>query len=233
MRMDADQQVISNLESEVSSLRKQLQYSIPLPQPRDLGPLSGPPRAGPPPLPPGLAFTYQPSESNQAQSPTIPTSSEEDTFDVDQAPETDFSSWQFGPYTSYIQSVESKLQSTMTQLDGRLSMLLLNELIPIKEQLAEIRSSVGIVGMHTSWLMNIQLELRQRQRWPQHRWPQHPMSGAYSPTTPSSPATDATSSTSRETSPVLLNRARPVAHDPSSDIASLPSRRSSAEIPRL
>lgn len=45
--------------------------------------------------------------------------------------------------------------------DARHSVMLLGELMPVKEQLVEARSQLGVMGMHVRWLMDLQ---RSRQR---------------------------------------------------------------------
>ncbi|KAK2072577.1 hypothetical protein P8C59_006924 [Phyllachora maydis] len=64
------------------------------------------------------------------------------------------------------------LRKSQTEMDGRHAMLLLNETMPIKEQLAELRSNLGVIGMHTAWLMNMMRHnrgLQQQQQQQQHR----------------------------------------------------------------
>lgn len=56
------------------------------------------------------------------------------------------------------------LRKTITELDGRHSVMLLNEAMPLKEQIAELRSNMGVIGMHTTWLMNVQRQSRGQQR---------------------------------------------------------------------
>ena len=41
-------------------------------------------------------------------------------------------------------------------------MLLFNETMQIKDQLSEIRSTLGVMGMHVRWLMNFRLQERGR-----------------------------------------------------------------------
>lgn len=56
------------------------------------------------------------------------------------------------------------LRKTVTELDGRHSVMLLNEAMPLKEQIAELRSNMGVIGMHTTWLMNVQRQSRGQQQ---------------------------------------------------------------------
>jgi phage FluMu protein Com len=52
------------------------------------------------------------------------------------------------------------LRKSVTELDGRHSMMLLNETMPLKDQITELRSNMGVLGMHTTWLMNVQRQNR-------------------------------------------------------------------------
>jgi hypothetical protein len=52
------------------------------------------------------------------------------------------------------------LRKSVTELDGRHSMMLLNETMPLKDQIAELRSHMGVIGMHTTWLMNVHRQNR-------------------------------------------------------------------------
>ncbi|KAH8907286.1 hypothetical protein BR93DRAFT_879478 [Coniochaeta sp. PMI_546] len=52
------------------------------------------------------------------------------------------------------------LRKSVTELDGRHSMMLLNETLPLKDQITELRSNMGVLGMHTTWLMNVQRQNR-------------------------------------------------------------------------
>jgi hypothetical protein len=56
------------------------------------------------------------------------------------------------------------LRKTVTELDGRHSVMLLNETMPLKDQIAELRSNIGVIGMHTTWLMNVQRQNRGQPR---------------------------------------------------------------------
>ncbi|KUI73660.1 TNF receptor-associated factor 3 [Cytospora mali] len=55
----------------------------------------------------------------------------------------------------------SDISKAMIDQDARHSVMLLNELMPVKEQLVEARSQLGVMGMHVRWLMDLQ---RSRQR---------------------------------------------------------------------
>lgn len=52
------------------------------------------------------------------------------------------------------------LRKMLTELDGRHSMMLLNETMPLKDQITELRSNLGVINMHTTWLMNVQRQNR-------------------------------------------------------------------------
>lgn len=55
----------------------------------------------------------------------------------------------------------SEISKALIDQDARHSVMLLNELMPVKEQLVEARSQLGVMGMHVRWLMDLQ---RSRQR---------------------------------------------------------------------
>jgi TNF receptor-associated factor 5 len=62
---------------------------------------------------------------------------------------------------SLLESQESKvdhISANMTELEAKQTMMLFNETIPIKEQLAELRSAQSVIGMHVRWLMNFRLQ---------------------------------------------------------------------------
>ncbi|KAK8086377.1 hypothetical protein PG994_001351 [Apiospora phragmitis] len=68
-------------------------------------------------------------------------------------------------FLSLFETMESKverLSSALTEVEGRHSMMLFNETMPIKDQLTEIRSTMGVLGMHVRWLMNFRLQERGR-----------------------------------------------------------------------
>lgn len=56
----------------------------------------------------------------------------------------------------------SNVSKALIDQDARHSVMLLNELMPVKEQLVEARSQLGVMGMHVRWLMDLQ-RARQRQ----------------------------------------------------------------------
>jgi TNF receptor-associated factor 5 len=90
--------------------------------------------------------------------------------DMSTLPETSPSSLEYAPYDSRDQYLLSLLESQetkvdqisagMTELEAKQTMMLFNETIPIKEQLAELRSAQGVLGMHVRWLMNFRLQER-------------------------------------------------------------------------
>jgi len=64
---------------------------------------------------------------------------------------------------SLLENQESKvdrLSVGMTELEAKQTVMLFNETIPIKEQLAELRSAQGVIGCHVRWLMNLRLQER-------------------------------------------------------------------------
>lgn len=68
-------------------------------------------------------------------------------------------------FLSLFETVESKverLSSALSEVEGRHSVMLFNETLPIKDQLTEIRSTLGVLGMHVRWLMNFRLQERGR-----------------------------------------------------------------------
>ncbi len=90
--------------------------------------------------------------------------------DISALPDTSPSSMEYAPYDSRDQYLLSLLESQetkvdqisagMTELEAKQTMMLFNETIPIKEQLAELRSAQGVLGMHVRWLMNFRLQER-------------------------------------------------------------------------
>lgn len=56
------------------------------------------------------------------------------------------------------------LRKNIHELDGLHSMRLLNDTMRLNEQIAELGSKVGVIGMHTTWLMNVQRQSRGQQR---------------------------------------------------------------------
>lgn len=68
-------------------------------------------------------------------------------------------------FLSLFETMESKVErvsSLLNEIEGRHSMLLFNETMQIKDQLTEIRSTLGVMGMHVRWLMNFRLQERGR-----------------------------------------------------------------------
>ncbi|KAH8883683.1 putative ubiquitin fusion degradation protein [Thozetella sp. PMI_491] len=64
---------------------------------------------------------------------------------------------------SQLASMETRfeeMRKNFTELDSRHSMMLLNETLPLKNQITELRSIVGVVNMHTTWLMNFHRQQR-------------------------------------------------------------------------
>lgn len=84
---------------------------------------------------------------------------------------------------SLIESQETRvdqISSCMTDLEAKQTMMLFNETIPIKEQLAELRSEQGLLRMHVRWLVNFKLQERRPGPGP------GPSGGSDTPTGPSS-----------------------------------------------
>ncbi|KAH6646733.1 hypothetical protein BKA67DRAFT_663133 [Truncatella angustata] len=68
-------------------------------------------------------------------------------------------------FLSLFETMESKVErvsSALQEVEGRQSMMLINETLQIKDQLTEIRSTLGVLGMHVRWLMNFRLQERGR-----------------------------------------------------------------------
>ncbi|KAK5656250.1 hypothetical protein OQA88_5012 [Cercophora sp. LCS_1] len=63
-----------------------------------------------------------------------------------------------------IESEMEDLRKMVMELDGHHSMRLLNDTMRLNEQIAELGSKVGVIGMHTTWLMNVQRQSRGQQR---------------------------------------------------------------------
>lgn len=55
----------------------------------------------------------------------------------------------------------SNISKALIDQDARQSVRVMTELMPVKEQLVEARSQLGVMGMHVRWLMDLQ---RSRQR---------------------------------------------------------------------
>ncbi|ROT35207.1 hypothetical protein SODALDRAFT_329393 [Sodiomyces alkalinus F11] len=56
------------------------------------------------------------------------------------------------------------VQKDLTELDGRQMVMVLNEMMPIKNEMTEIRTNLGILKMHVAWLMNRSREELERSR---------------------------------------------------------------------
>jgi TNF receptor-associated factor 5 len=90
--------------------------------------------------------------------------------DISALPDTSPANMEYAPYDSrdqyllsLLESQESKVDQLsigMTELEAKQTVMLFNETIPIKEQLAELRSGQGVLGMHVRWLMNFRLQER-------------------------------------------------------------------------
>lgn len=68
-------------------------------------------------------------------------------------------------FLSLFETMESKverLSTALNEVEGRHSMMLFNESSQIKDQLTELRSTMGVLGMHVRWLMNFRLQERGR-----------------------------------------------------------------------
>lgn len=68
-------------------------------------------------------------------------------------------------FLSLFETMESKverLSSALNEAEGRHSVVLHNEMLSLNEQLTEIRSTLGVLGMHVRWLMNFRLQERGR-----------------------------------------------------------------------
>ncbi|KAI1115507.1 hypothetical protein F5Y14DRAFT_131113 [Nemania sp. NC0429] len=68
-------------------------------------------------------------------------------------------------FLSIFETMEAKverLSSALNEVEGRHSVMLFNETLPIKDQITEIRSTLGVLGMHVRWLMNFRLQERGR-----------------------------------------------------------------------
>jgi TNF receptor-associated factor 5 len=64
---------------------------------------------------------------------------------------------------SLLESQESRVDQLcagLTELEAKQTVMLFNETIPIKEQIAELRSAQGVIGCHVRWLMNLRLQER-------------------------------------------------------------------------
>lgn len=64
---------------------------------------------------------------------------------------------------SLLETQESKVDQLsvgITELEAKQTVMLFNETIPIKEQLAELRSAQSVIACHVRWLMNLRLQER-------------------------------------------------------------------------
>lgn len=99
-----------------------------------------------------------------------PSYSDSPLMDMLRMPDNAPSSIDSAPYDSrdqyllsLLENQESKvdqLSAGMTELEAKQTVMLFNETIPIKEQLAELRSAQGVIGCHVRWLMNLRLQER-------------------------------------------------------------------------
>ena len=85
-------------------------------------------------------------------------------------PDPTSSSHETAPYDSrdqyllsLLETQESKVDQLsvgITELEAKQTVMLFNETIPIKEQLAELRSAQSVIACHVRWLMNLRLQER-------------------------------------------------------------------------
>jgi Zinc finger, C3HC4 type (RING finger)/TRAF-type zinc finger len=72
-----------------------------------------------------------------------------------------------GPIFTAYNSLERQLEElskNVTDLETRQTVMVLNQVMPIKDQITEIRSTLGILKMHVAWLMNSRREELERSR---------------------------------------------------------------------
>lgn len=72
-----------------------------------------------------------------------------------------------GPLFSAYNSLERQLEElskNVTDLETRQTVMVLNQVMPIKDQITELRSTLGILKMHVAWLMNSRREELERTR---------------------------------------------------------------------
>lgn len=65
------------------------------------------------------------------------------------------------------EEVERRIEGVkkdLTDLEGRQTVMILNETMPLKNEITEIRSNMGILKMHVAWLMNKSREEVERNR---------------------------------------------------------------------
>jgi TNF receptor-associated factor 5 len=60
------------------------------------------------------------------------------------------------------ESKVSQLSADMTELDSKQTVMLFNETLPIKNELAEMRSNLQVTSMHVRWLMRFRIQENQR-----------------------------------------------------------------------
>ncbi|KAJ2996786.1 hypothetical protein NUW58_g860 [Xylaria curta] len=68
-------------------------------------------------------------------------------------------------FLSLFETMEAKverLSSALNEVEGRQSVMLFSETLQLKDQITEIRSTLGVLGMHVRWLMNFRLQERGR-----------------------------------------------------------------------
>ncbi|KAI0389703.1 hypothetical protein F5Y17DRAFT_109449 [Xylariaceae sp. FL0594] len=68
-------------------------------------------------------------------------------------------------FLSLFEVMEAKMERlslALTEVEGRHSVMMFNETLSLKDQLSEIRSTLGVLGMHVRWLMNFRLQERGR-----------------------------------------------------------------------
>jgi hypothetical protein len=104
---------------------------------------------------------------NYKNAPSYPNDA---SIDINNLPDSGAITLDSAPYDSrdqyllsLLESQESKvdqLSQGMTELEAKQTVMLFNETIPIKEQLAELRSAQGVIGCHVRWLMNLRLQER-------------------------------------------------------------------------
>ncbi|KAM0277565.1 hypothetical protein ACHAQH_005684 [Verticillium albo-atrum] len=68
-----------------------------------------------------------------------------------------------GVYEDVERRIET-VKKDLTDLEGRQTVMVLNEVMPIKNEITEIRSNLGILKMHVAWLMNKSREEVERSR---------------------------------------------------------------------
>lgn len=90
--------------------------------------------------------------------------------DMSTLPDPSPASMEYAPYDSRDQYLLSLLESQesrvdqisagLTEIEAKQTMMLFNETIPIKNELAELRSTLGLLNMHVRWLMNFRIQER-------------------------------------------------------------------------